>query len=113
MLSDPWPTNCLLGIDSGEKECLDQRMERSRFMSVCGLLLEIFAPVPSPPAHLDRHRPWEGGTRERIKDFFFWKQLFLRSILCVWGGWGGGGPFGGGPAFRSSKSTAKVPSRAD
>lgn len=89
MLSDPWPTNCLLGIDSGEKECLDQRMERSRFMSVCGLLLEIFAPVPSPPAHLDRHRPWEGGTRERIKDFFSGNNS-SSEVFCVWGVAGGG-----------------------
>lgn len=82
-------------------------------MSVCGLLLEIFAPVPSPPAHLDRHRPWEGGTRERIKDFFFSGNNSSSEVFCVCGVAEVGGPFGGGPAFRSSKSTAKVPSRAD
>lgn len=80
-------------------------------MSVCGLLLEIFAPVPFPPAHLDRHWPWVGRMGERTKDFFLETTLPQKYFVCVWGG--GGGSFGGGPAFRSSKSTAKVLSRAD
>lgn len=61
-------------------------------MSVCRLLLEIFAPVPSPPAHLDRHRPWEGGTRERIKDFFFSGNNSSSEVFCVCGVAGGEDP---------------------
>ena len=72
-------------------------------MSVCGLLLEIFAPVPFPPAHLDRHWPWVGRMGERTKDFFLETTLPQKYFVCVCGG----------EEDTLSKSTAKVLSRAD
>lgn len=90
----------------GRKECLDQRMESSRFMSVHGLLPEIFAPVPSPPEHLDRHWPWEGQMGKRIKAFPGNNSSSQVCVcVCV--------SSGEGPALRSPKSTPKVPSRAE
>lgn len=82
----------------GRKECLDQRIESSRFMSVYGLLPEIFSFVPSPSVHLDSHWPWEGQMGERIKNF---SGNNSPSKVCVWGGRG------------SSKFTPKVLSRAN
>lgn len=90
----------------GRKECLDQRMESSRFMSVHGLLPEIFAPVPSPPEHLDRHWPWEGQMGKRIKAFPGNNSSSQVCVcVCV--------SSGEGLALRSPKSTPKVPFRAE
>lgn len=45
------------------------------------------------PSCASGQAPALGRRNEREnKGFFFWKQLFLRSILCVGGGWGGEDP---------------------